>query len=50
MSDKVRVLVVDDEPQMLRTLRINLNARGFDVTTVAAVRMHLRPPPGPIRM
>ncbi|GAB04001.1 response regulator [Gordonia amarae] len=36
MSDKVRVLVVDDEPQMLRTLRINLNARGFDVTTVAA--------------
>lgn len=35
MTDKVRVLVVDDEPQMLRTLRINLNARGFDVTTAS---------------
>lgn len=35
MSDKIRVLVVDDEPQMLRTLRINLNVRGFDVTTAA---------------
>lgn len=35
MTDKVRVLVVDDEPQMLRTLRINLNVRGFDVTTAS---------------
>lgn len=35
MSEKVRVLVVDDEPQILRTLRINLNARGFDVTTAS---------------
>lgn len=35
MTEKVRVLVVDDEPQMLRTLRINLNARGFDVTTAS---------------
>jgi two-component system, OmpR family, KDP operon response regulator KdpE len=26
-----RVLVVDDEPQILRTLRTNLNARGYDV-------------------
>ncbi len=33
--DRGRVLVVDDEPQLLRALRINLRARGFDVTTVA---------------
>ncbi|EFV14564.1 response regulator [Segniliparus rugosus] len=30
-----RVLVVDDEPQILRALRINLTARGFDVTTAS---------------
>ncbi|HEY9311492.1 response regulator [Williamsia sp.] len=35
MSDKTRVLVVDDEPQILRALRINLNARGFEVTTAS---------------
>jgi two-component system, OmpR family, KDP operon response regulator KdpE len=35
MTAKVRVLVVDDEPQILRTLRINLKARGFDVTTAS---------------
>ena len=28
-----RVLVVDDEPQILRALRINLSARGYEVTT-----------------
>lgn len=28
-----RVLVVDDEPQILRALRINLCARGYEVTT-----------------
>jgi two-component system KDP operon response regulator KdpE len=28
-----RVLVVDDEPQILRALRINLRARGYDVHT-----------------
>jgi two-component system, OmpR family, KDP operon response regulator KdpE len=28
-----RVLVIDDEPQILRALRINLSARGYDVTT-----------------
>ena len=27
------VLIVDDEPQILRALRINLNARGYDVLT-----------------
>ncbi|MGN9913447.1 response regulator [Phytohabitans sp. LJ34] len=30
-----RILVVDDDPQILRTLRINLRARGYDVDTVA---------------
>ncbi|GAA2736267.1 response regulator [Actinocorallia aurantiaca] len=28
-----RVLVVDDEPQIIRTLRINLKARGYQVDT-----------------
>jgi two-component system sensor histidine kinase KdpD len=28
-----RVLVVDDEPQMLRALHLNLTARGYDVVT-----------------
>jgi len=28
-----RVLVVDDEPQILRAMRINLRARGYDVAT-----------------
>jgi two-component system KDP operon response regulator KdpE len=30
-----KVLVVDDEPQILRALRINLKARGYEVTTAA---------------
>ena len=30
-----RVLVVDDEPQILRALRINLRARRYDVSTAA---------------
>jgi two-component system KDP operon response regulator KdpE len=30
-----RVLVVDDEPQILRALRINLAARAYDVVTAA---------------
>jgi two-component system KDP operon response regulator KdpE len=30
-----RVLIVDDEPQMLRALRINLQARHYDVVTAA---------------
>ncbi|MGC9671099.1 response regulator [Planosporangium sp. 12N6] len=30
-----RVLIVDDEPQILRALRINLNARHYDVVTAA---------------
>ncbi|MEC3954493.1 response regulator [Nocardia sp. CDC153] len=30
-----KVLVVDDEPQILRALRINLSVRGYDVTTAS---------------
>jgi two-component system, OmpR family, KDP operon response regulator KdpE len=30
-----RVLVVDDEPQIVRALRINLRARSYEVTTAA---------------
>ncbi|MGA5463581.1 response regulator [Mycobacterium sp. NPDC050041] len=30
-----RVLVIDDEPQILRALRINLSVRGYEVTTAA---------------
>ncbi len=30
-----RVLVVDDEPQILRALRINLRVRGYDVHVAA---------------
>jgi len=30
-----RILIVDDEPQLLRALRINLNARQYDVITAA---------------
>ena len=30
-----RVLIVDDEPQILRALRINLTARGYQVATAA---------------
>jgi two-component system KDP operon response regulator KdpE len=33
-----RVLVVDDEPQILRALAINLRARGYDVRTAGAGR------------
>ena len=32
---RVRVLVVDDEPAMLRALRINLRVRKYDVATAA---------------
>ena len=30
-----RVLVVDDEPQILRALRINLRVRNYEVDTAA---------------
>ncbi|QMU75391.1 response regulator [Streptacidiphilus sp. PB12-B1b] len=44
-----RVLVVDDEPQMLRALRINLKARHYLVATAAdgssALRQAVRTPP-----
>lgn len=31
----IKVLVVDDEPQIVRALRINLSARGYNVVTAA---------------
>ncbi|MCW2516704.1 MAG: response regulator with CheY-like receiver domain and winged-helix DNA-binding domain [Mycobacterium sp.] len=36
------VLVIDDEPQILRALRINLSARGYDVFTAATGAAALR--------
>jgi two-component system, OmpR family, KDP operon response regulator KdpE len=45
----IRVLVVDDEPQILRALRINLAARGYDVVTAGdgagALRAAAQAPP-----
>ncbi|HEY5882232.1 MAG TPA: response regulator [Nakamurella sp.] len=35
VTPRTRVLVVDDEPQLLRARRINLAARHYDVTTAA---------------
>lgn len=37
-----RVLIVDDEPQILRALRINLSVRGYEVTTAATGAAALR--------
>lgn len=38
----IRVLVVDDEPQIVRALRINLTARGYQVRTAATGTAALR--------
>ncbi|MCC6744016.1 MAG: response regulator transcription factor [Acidobacteria bacterium] len=35
MERRQRILVVDDEPQITRVLRVGLNGRGFDVRTAA---------------
>jgi two-component system, OmpR family, KDP operon response regulator KdpE len=48
-SPASRVLVVEDEPALLRALRINLRARGYEVATASAGRQALaearqRPP------
>src|SRR5262249_3618052 len=48
-SSASRVLVVEDEPALLRALRINLRARGYEVATASAGRQALaearqRPP------
>jgi two-component system, OmpR family, KDP operon response regulator KdpE len=37
-----RILIIDDEPQILRALRINLTARQYDVTTAADAEQGLR--------
>ena len=39
---KTRVLVIDDEPQILRALRINLSVRGYQVSTAATGHDGLR--------
>jgi two-component system KDP operon response regulator KdpE len=39
---RTTVLVVDDEPQILRALRINLSARGYDVVTASTGAAALR--------
>ncbi len=39
---KTRVLVIDDEPQILRALRINLSVRGYEVFTAASGAEALR--------
>jgi two-component system KDP operon response regulator KdpE len=39
---KTTVLVIDDEPQILRALRINLSARGYDVLTASTGTAALR--------
>ena len=41
-SSKTRVLVIDDEPQILRALRINLSVRGYEVVTAATGNGALR--------
>ncbi len=41
-STKTRVLVIDDEPQILRALRINLSVRGYEVVTAATGAEALR--------
>ena len=38
----IKVLVVDDEPQIVRALRINLTARGYHVLTAPDRRETLR--------
>ncbi len=35
MSDKQRILIVDDEPQITRVLRTSLTSHGYDVRTAA---------------
>jgi two-component system, OmpR family, KDP operon response regulator KdpE len=48
-SDAGRILIVEDEPALLRALQINLRARGYEVTTSVAGQDALveaaRPPP-----
>lgn len=35
MSEKKRILIVDDEPQITRVLRMSLSTRGYDVRSAA---------------
>ena len=40
----MRILLADDDPQILRALRITLTARGYDVTTHPTVVPPSTPP------
>ena len=40
-----RILVVDDEPQILRALETTLRVEGYDVETAATARTPSRKPP-----
>ena len=40
-----KVLVVDDDPQILRTLRINLTAHGYRVCSPRTAARRCGPPP-----
>ncbi|WP_119388433.1 response regulator [Taklimakanibacter lacteus] len=42
MSGNIRILVVDDEPQIQRFLKLGLNAGGFSVTTAATAAEALK--------
>jgi two-component system, OmpR family, KDP operon response regulator KdpE len=35
MTDQARILIVDDEPQLTRVLRMGLKSRGYDVRAAA---------------
>src|SRR5687767_10644391 len=35
MNERPRILVVDDEPQLMRVLRMGLKSRGYDVRVAA---------------
>ncbi|WP_037140081.1 response regulator [Rhodococcoides fascians] len=41
-SPSIRILVVEDEPQIVRALRINLKVRGYDVVAAASAAEALR--------
>jgi two-component system KDP operon response regulator KdpE len=41
-SPSIRILVVEDEPQIVRALRINLKVRGYDVVAAASGAEALR--------
>ena len=41
----MKILIADDDPQILRALRITLTASGYDVITAATDARRCGPPP-----